>query len=63
MIEIDMWYGDSHKEADYIDVTFYPNGAEYRGNMYRDGKIIGDYVCNDSVRALMKGRFLFFIIL
>ena len=49
MIEIDMWYGDRLKEADYIDVTFYPNGAEYRGNMYRDGKIIGDYVCNDSV--------------
>lgn len=49
MIEIDMWYGGSHKEGDSIDITFYPNGAEYRGNIYRDGKIIGDYACNDSV--------------
>lgn len=49
MINIDMWYGNSHKEADKIDVTFYPSDEEYRGNVYKDGKIIGDYVCNDSV--------------
>ncbi len=49
MINIDMWYGNSHKEADKIDVTFYPGDEEYRGNVYKDGKIIGDYACNDSV--------------
>ena len=36
-------------EADKIDVSFYPNDGEYRGNIYKNGKIIGDYSCNDSV--------------
>lgn len=49
MINIDMWYGNSAAEADKIDITFYPNGAEYRGNIYKDNKIIGDYSCNDSI--------------
>ena len=49
MINIDMWYGDSHKEADKIDITFYPNDGKYRGNIYIGGKIVGDYICNDSV--------------
>jgi len=48
MINIDMWYGNSHKEADKIDIAFYANSGEYRGCIYKDGKIIGDYVCNDS---------------
>lgn len=49
MINIDMWYGDDHKQADKIDITFYPNDGEYRGNIYKNGKMIGDYVCNDSI--------------
>jgi len=49
MVNIDMWYGDDHKEADRIDVNFYPNGCEYRGNIYKNGKTIGDYSCKDSV--------------
>lgn len=49
MVKIDMWYRDKHTDADKIDVTFYPDSAEYRGNIYKDGKIIGDYVCNDSI--------------
>ena len=49
MIKIDMWYGDSHTEADKIDVVFYPNDGEYRGNIYKDKKMIGDYVCNNSI--------------
>ena len=49
MIEIDMWYGDNHTEADKINVIFYPNDGEYRGNIYKDEKMIGDYVCNDSI--------------
>ncbi len=49
MINIDMWYGNSYTEADKIDVTFYPNDGEYRGNIYKEGKMIGDYACNDSV--------------
>lgn len=49
MINIDMWDGDNHKEADKIDITFYPNDGEYRGNIYKDGKIVGDYTCDDSL--------------
>lgn len=49
MINIDMWYGDDHKQADKIDITFYPNDGEYRGNIYKNGKMIGDYVCDDSI--------------
>lgn len=37
------------KEADKIDVVFYPNDCEYRGNIYKRGKTIGDYSCKDSV--------------
>ena len=25
MINLDMWYGDKHRESDKIDVSFYPN--------------------------------------
>ncbi len=31
MLNIDMWYGDDHKEADKINIAFYPNDGEYRG--------------------------------
>ena len=49
MINIDMWYGDNHKEADKIDITFYPNDGQYRGNIYINDKIAGDYTCNNSL--------------
>lgn len=49
MIKIDMWYGDDHKEADKIDITFYPNDGKYIGNISKNGKMIGDYVCTDSL--------------
>lgn len=49
MVKIDMWYGDSPKDADKIDVTFYPNTCEYRGNIYKDGEMIGDYSCKSSL--------------
>ena len=49
MIKIDMWYGHDHKEADKIDIFFHANTGKYIGNIYKNGKIIGDYVCTDSV--------------
>lgn len=61
MIDIDMWYGDNYKEADAIDITFYPNAGEYRGNIYKNRKIIGDYTCNDSVELENKFNQLEFI--
>lgn len=47
-LNIDMWYGDSPEDADKIDIGFYP-GDGYRGNIYKNGKCIGDYWCNDSL--------------
>lgn len=49
MMNIDMWYGDSHKDADGIDICFYPNSGIYRGNIFKNGKFIGDYETNDSM--------------
>lgn len=49
MIKIDMWYGDDHKKADRIDINFYDLDCQYRGNIYIREKIIGDYMCNDSL--------------
>lgn len=52
---IDMWYGDKKEDADKIDITFYPNAGEYRGNIYKGGKIIGDYMAKDS--AILEKSF------
>lgn len=46
---IDMWYKDDLEKVDKIDITFYPNDGEYRGNIYIKGKTVGDYVCNSSI--------------
>lgn len=51
MVNIDMWYGNKPEEADRIDMTFF---CEYRGNIYKDGKCIGDYSCTDSVELEKK---------
>lgn len=44
-----MWYGDKPTEADKISINFYDLDAEYRGNIYKNGKMIGDYSCKDSL--------------
>ena len=36
-LHVDMWYGDEKESADKIDITFYPNDGEYRGNIYKGG--------------------------
>ena len=33
MIKFDMWYNDNATDADKIDITFYPNAGQYRGNI------------------------------
>lgn len=45
---IDMWYGDNYKECDKVDICFYPNNGEYRGNIYKNKKCIGDYCLKSS---------------
>ena len=46
---IDMWYGNEPETVEKLDVYFYPNEGVYRGNLYKAGKMIGDYVTNDSL--------------
>ena len=43
MNNIDMWYGDKIEEVTKIDISFYSDSCEYRGNIYIDDKIVGDY--------------------
>ena len=50
MINIDMWYGDKKEDADKIDVFFSDVDCIYRGNIYKEGKAIGDYSCTDSLK-------------
>lgn len=45
---IDMWYGNDSGEADKIDVWFSDCDCVYRGNIWKCGEPIGDYVCSDS---------------
>lgn len=49
MINVDMWYGDKKEDADKIDISFYPGDGEYRGNIWKDGRMIGDYAVIDSL--------------
>lgn len=46
---IDIWPDYEITDVDRISVFFYPNDGEYRGNMYKDGKAIGDYTAKDSI--------------
>ena len=34
MINIDMWYGNKIEEVTKIDISFYGDSGEYRGNIY-----------------------------
>lgn len=49
MTQLDLWYNNSPSDVDRISITFNDLDATYRGNLYCCGKIIGDYVSNDSV--------------
>ena len=62
MINVDMWNKTEEKAADTFTWTFYPNGyytngAEYRGNLLKNGECIGDFV-TDSFQE-MQDRFSF----
>ena len=48
---IDMWYGDEFESGKYgADAYFTPSNG-YRGNIYdENGKVIGDYHTDDSVK-------------
>ena len=45
---LDMWYEDSPLDADKIDIFFSDLDCIYRGNIYKNGKIIGDYSAKET---------------
>lgn len=49
MIKFDMWRDNKPEEANRADCFFYPSDCSYRGNLYIDQKIIGDYTASNSV--------------
>ena len=66
-VAIDMWYGDKISDCDKYDYSFYADGvkdhemfAPYRGNLYCNGKMVGDWRANtlqdfeDILRAILK---------
>ena len=46
---IDMWFGDKPDQADEISISFYPHDCEYRGNIYKNKKAIGDFASTNSL--------------
>lgn len=46
MISIDMWYKNNPKEITGIDWSFSDLDCVYHGNVYKDGKIIGDFTAD-----------------
>lgn len=50
MVHFDWWYGKIiNLSLCTATVTFYPNEGIYRGNIYYEGKAVGDFWSNDSV--------------
>lgn len=45
---IDMWYGNDTKDATRIDCWFNDLDCSYRGNIWIDSEIVGDYYTEDS---------------
>jgi hypothetical protein len=48
MINLEFWYNNTLEEVTEIDCFFYPNAGEYRGNLYINGKAVGDYTTRNS---------------
>lgn len=47
---LDMWYGDSPRDADKIDIFFSGLDCIYLGNIYQNGRIIGDYAAKEAAQ-------------
>ena len=46
MIKIDMWYEYKPEEVTGINCSFYGYDVVYRGNLYKNGKTIGDFTAD-----------------
>ena len=47
MLKIDMWYGDKLSDVDKVDSFWSDLDLIYRGNLYKNNGIIGDYSCEN----------------
>ena len=58
-MKIDFWYGDTMEQITGISYSFYPNEGIYRGNLYKNGKPVADYVTTDSaeIEKIVPGIF------
>lgn len=50
MKKVDLWYGNEIKDVDKIDISFSDIDCVYRGNMFINGKMVGDYETDDSLK-------------
>lgn len=65
-VMIDMWYGDKFSDCDKYDWSFSDIDCIYRGNLYSNGKTVGDFSCsriqdferiwNNELEAAEKAR-------
>lgn len=46
MIKIDMWYEYKPEEVTGINWSFYGYDVVYHGNLYKNGKTIGDFTAD-----------------
>ena len=46
---LDFWYGDKLEDVNGVTVSFSDLDCEYRGNMWKGNKIIGDFSTQDSM--------------
>ena len=54
-ITFDFWYGDKLKDCDKIKVYFCDLDCKYRGNLYKNGEAVGDFVTESSVAIEKRG--------
>lgn len=54
MLKIDMWYGDKLSDVDNIDGSWSDLDLIYRGNLYKNNRIIGDYSCGNITELFDK---------
>lgn len=59
MLKIDRWYPFSLYDVDRVDVFFYPESGQYRGNLYIGGRAVGDYYSDNSVEVEQKFQRIF----
>lgn len=46
-IMIDLWYCDTLRECDGLTYSFSDRDCVYRGNIIKNGEIVGDYTASD----------------